>query len=312
MFIKMYNIYETVLSALNASGRDASEKNQNVSKLKTYTFRGVRYPYVSGQAFKFYLRSTLEEIKSREEFIYDTVGREEEVLDSSGIVLEKLVNYPGLDVFGYMVTAKNKRALRRRAILLASPMFGLISNFTLDLVTKRVSEEATEKEKKTSYSFKELSTSVFYNVIDFDTRKLGIYQPIETGSDKIFDVSSIDKNYKTDVIRDVLMSVFNLRGGANQARNLADISPVISIVVLTNKINTPVNLRPSSSKTVSIDRRIADYFEKVYRNDMKFIVVNEHILQNSQIEFNESAFENFEYYPFYDRENLVNNILEIL
>lgn len=48
-------------SALNNAGADAGDRTDNIVRVKTIRKGRTRYPYVSGQALRYWLREILEE-----------------------------------------------------------------------------------------------------------------------------------------------------------------------------------------------------------------------------------------------------------
>jgi CRISPR-associated protein Cst2 len=93
-------------SALNNAGNDASSSNENAVAAKTIKTREGTFPYISAQAFRSWLRATLERQKP-EGWRTSPIDRENKIAYTDGNPLE----YWDDDLFGYMrAPAKSKDA----------------------------------------------------------------------------------------------------------------------------------------------------------------------------------------------------------
>ena len=88
-------------SALNNAGSDAGDRTDNIVRVKTIRKGMTRYPYVSGQAFRYWLRETLEE---KFDWIMSPINREKKIAFTEANPIE----YPDDDAFGYMRALKKK------------------------------------------------------------------------------------------------------------------------------------------------------------------------------------------------------------
>lgn len=83
-------------SALNNAGEDTSERTENIVKVKTLRKGRNTYPYVSGQAWRNWWRTTLEQ--EFDEWKNSPIEREKKIAFTAA----DPVNYDDDDVFGYM------------------------------------------------------------------------------------------------------------------------------------------------------------------------------------------------------------------
>ena len=83
-------------SALNNAGEDTSERTDNIVKVKTLRKGRNTYPYVSGQAWRNWWRTTLEQ--EFDEWKNSPIEREKKIAFTAA----DPVNYDDDDVFGYM------------------------------------------------------------------------------------------------------------------------------------------------------------------------------------------------------------------
>ena len=104
-------------SALNMAGQDEGARTDNAVVVKTIRKGRRVYPYVSGQAWKFWWRKTLEE---KYEWNMSPIVREAKIAFTSANPFK----YPDDDVFGYMRALKKNLGgtLTRIAPLKCSPL----------------------------------------------------------------------------------------------------------------------------------------------------------------------------------------------
>ncbi len=111
-------------SALNNAGNDSSERTENIVRVKTIRKGRKVYPYVSGQALRYWWRTTLEE-----KFNWKTspIEREKKIAFTSANPIE----YDDDDVFGYMRALKKADGgtVTRLSVLKNSPLFLLQARF---------------------------------------------------------------------------------------------------------------------------------------------------------------------------------------
>lgn len=86
-------------SALNNAGSDAGDRTDNIVRVKTIRKGITRYPYVSGQAFRYWLRETLED---KFEWEMSPINRDKKIAFTNANPIE----YDDDDVFGYMRALK--------------------------------------------------------------------------------------------------------------------------------------------------------------------------------------------------------------
>lgn len=86
-------------SALNNAGKDASERTDNTVRVKSIWKKGVRYPYVSGQALRYWLRETLKE---KFDWKMSPIFRKDKI----AFTAVNPIDFDDDDVFGYMRAIK--------------------------------------------------------------------------------------------------------------------------------------------------------------------------------------------------------------
>ena len=88
-------------SALNNAGQDAGSRTENAIAVKAIRRGKSIYPYISGQAWRYWWRATLQ---SKYNWNVSPISRESKIAFTSA----NPFSYPDDDVFGYMRALKNK------------------------------------------------------------------------------------------------------------------------------------------------------------------------------------------------------------
>ena len=121
---------ETDLTNLN-SGVGGS----NLVDLKKYKKDRIDYPYVSGQAMRYYLKDSIRRLTNSNEYC---------VANEKGETCGDITKCILCDLFGFMTTMKDKGAQTRVSPIKMSPAIGLLplnDNMTIDFLTRRKPQE---------------------------------------------------------------------------------------------------------------------------------------------------------------------------
>lgn len=95
-------LFDAPHSALNNSGNDPNAVDDNIVKTKSFWKNGKVYPYVSGQAFRYWWRNILEK---KYGWVMSPITK---VKDKSvAFTSANPVDFPDDDIFGYMRAIKN-------------------------------------------------------------------------------------------------------------------------------------------------------------------------------------------------------------
>lgn len=101
-FISGIQLIDAPASALNNAGADTSSSNENTVAVKKIVSGGKQYPYVSSQAFRHWLRRTLE--ANGRDWAIAPIFREKKVAYTDA----NPIAYCDDDLFGYMRAASKK------------------------------------------------------------------------------------------------------------------------------------------------------------------------------------------------------------
>ena len=225
-------------SALNNAGSDAGDRTDNIVRVKTIRKGMVRYPYVSGQALRYWWRDTLE---NKFDWEMSPISREKKIAFTEA----NPIDYPDDDVFGYMRALKKNDGgtVTRISPLKNSPLVSVIGqNPTNDFgVMARQEGDPVPFEH-------EFYSTVLKGIFSLDLGCLGVFNETEkTGYRNMYpklvelakekgltnneDAWILDDETRVKRAQDVINSLPYLSGGAKASSHLTDVSP--KILVLT-------------------------------------------------------------------------------
>ena len=225
-------------SALNNAGSDAGDRTDNIVRVKTIRKGMVRYPYVSGQALRYWWRDTLE---NKFDWEMSPISREKKIAFTEA----NPIDYPDDDVFGYMRALKKNDGgtVTRISPLNNSPLVSVIGqNPTNDFgVMARQEGDPVPFEH-------EFYSTVLKGIFSLDLGCLGVFNETEkTGYRNMYpklvelakekgltnneDAWILDDETRVKRAQDVINSLPYLSGGAKASSHLTDVSP--KILVLT-------------------------------------------------------------------------------
>lgn len=226
------------ITKVNIDNLNSSENPGNMVVLKkVQDSRGNYFPYVSGQAMRYYLKETMNQLGMKitkldknGEYIIEAKSEGDERYT------EILNNHPDLDLFGFMEAAKGskKMALRRWSPVKVSPLISIFpwKGETDFLTRKKEGQEGGDLVKVEINTFNFMRGNI---VMDFDA----IGASVDEMSYEIKDV--IDSEEKRSRIEYLVDAIKNIDGGAKKARLLDDLTPKLVVVTL-QKAGTPIFL----------------------------------------------------------------------
>jgi len=233
---------ETGLTNLN-SGVGGS----NLVDLKKYKIEGVDYPYVSGQAMRYYLKESIRRLASPQEYC---VANEKG--ETCGDITECIL----CDLFGFMTTLKDQGAQIRVSPIKMSPAMGLLplnDNMTVDFLTRRKPQESAGELKGDIVNV-ELAVNIYKAGLSIDLGKVGGEEIIENKKMQIKDRVSSD--VKTARVKTALEAFKNLSDYSKQARLLTDFTPNLILIAIQDKYNHVLQkaLELKDGKNLNVER----------------------------------------------------------
>lgn len=232
------------LSRTGLTNLNAGEGGSNLVNLKKYRWAGREYPYVSGQAMRFYLKEAIRrEVKPEEACVADEQG------ETCGRIAECVL----CDLFGFMTTLPDVGAIVRVSPVKVSPAMGLVpleETMTVDFLTRRhrgaVQEEAGTM--RGDIVNVEMAVNLYKVGLAIDLRRVGREEELveiekkigksRGGEGKERTIRGVTlKDYVDDAerrrrIRLLLDAVQDFSDYSKQARLLTDFTPDLLLVAL--------------------------------------------------------------------------------
>lgn len=246
-------------AALNNAGQDEGIRADNAIVVKQIRNGRLRYPYVSGQAWRRWWR----------EVLYADFGwKPSEVIRErkSAYTSGDPVQYEEDDLFGYMAARKRGQGqgtLRRISPLKNSLLISVLPN-VIDRDFGHLSRNLPagadfllfESEHYTTY----LQGAFTVSLGDVGRFRVGemydLSEDMVKGyKDRLHTISEdplqvgLAQEQRIGRVRDAVQALARLRGGARLARNLSDVSPVVAVVGFLDGGNAPFQrlFRPDAS-----------------------------------------------------------------
>ena len=235
-------------SALNNAGSDASERTDNIVRVKKIRKGRDIYPYVSGQALRYWWRTSLENIKKWNTSPVTKTDSNVAYTEANPFI------YDDDDIFGYMraqkieVELKGKKkkkdiTITRLSPLKCSPLISVIKHTPVEDFSSMTRHEGDP----VIYQHEFYST-VLKGIFSLDIDSVGIFTSIfktgylnvrdvsnetliESGATKIDDEYMLPKDVRVKRIRDTISVLPYLSGGAKQTSHHTDVTP--SFIILT-------------------------------------------------------------------------------
>eukprot|EP00827_Trimyema_finlayi_P005991 TRINITY_DN6601_c0_g1_i1.p1 TRINITY_DN6601_c0_g1~~TRINITY_DN6601_c0_g1_i1.p1 ORF type:complete len:351 (-),score=22.00 TRINITY_DN6601_c0_g1_i1:23-1075(-) len=215
---------ETDLTNLN-SGVGGS----NLVDLKKYKKDGIDYPYVSGQAMRYYLKESIRRLVDSDKYC---VANEKG--ENCGIIENCIL----CDLFGFMTTMKDKGAQTRVSPIKMSPAIGLLplnDNMTIDFLTRRKPQEKAGELKGDIVNV-ELGINLYKAGLSNDLAKIGGEKIIKDGHIVIERKVSND-DIAIGRVKIALEAFKNISGYSKQARVLTDFTPNFILLAVQGRYN---------------------------------------------------------------------------
>jgi CRISPR-associated protein Cst2 len=241
------------LTKVNIDNLNSSENPGNLIVLKkVQDSKGDHYVYVSGQALRYYLKETMNQLgmplttleKNGEYKI------EAESKDDDSRYKEILLSHPDLDLLGFMEAkgGSGKMALRRWSPVKVSPMISVYPwKGESDMLTrKKEGQEGGDLVKIEINTFNFMRGTIILDADMIGSRADELNYEIE---------KVLNDEKKAERINYLVEAIKNLDGGAKKARLLDDLTPKF-VVVTKQKAGTPVFLNAldvDSNGNIKID-----------------------------------------------------------
>lgn len=269
-------------SALNNAGADAGDRTDNIVRVKQIRRGRKVYPYVSGQALRYWWRDTLEH---KFDWKMSPISREKKIAFTSANPIE----YDDDDVFGYMraLKAKEGGTVTRISPLKTSPLISVIGQSP----TQDFGVMARHEGDPVPYEHEFYST-VLKGIFSLDLDSLGVFYANEkTGYRNMYpkleeeaEEKELTKdeeegkwimpdNIRLKRAQDVIKALPYLQGGAKLTSHLTDVSPKLIILAAIdggNHIFMNIAKEVEGEATIDIDALVdvLDEYEDIILSDV--------------------------------------------
>ena len=238
------------LSQTDLTNLNSGEGGTNLVDVKKYLKDGIEYPYVSGQAMRFYLREAIRRNLSNGEFMCtpndkgENCGNEKECINC--------------DLFGYMLPKKGEGAGVRVSPVKMSPAMGLLpldENSTTDFLTRKKHKSVGEKTEGDIVNV-ELGLNIYKCGISIDIRRVGTNEELDEESKVLSLKPFINDDKKEKRIIKVLNAVRFISDYSKQSRLLTDFTPDIILGSSQTRYSHRLQkaLKLDKNKNLNLDR----------------------------------------------------------
>lgn len=254
--IKGINI--TWLSTTDLTNLNSGEGGSNYVDVKKYKFQDKEYPYVSGQAMRYYLKEGIRRLRTSNDCC---------VPDNKGEGCGDIINCALCDLFGFMSPEKGQGATVRVSPVKVSPAIGLLpfdANSTIDFLTRKKHKAVGEKASGDIVNV-ELGMNLYKGGISIDVAKIGFEEEYDDTNKKMkfndmrkgTDDTTKEKD-KRDRIAQVLESLSFLSDYSKQARLLTDFTPDFIIISFqsnySHRLQKALELKSDEGINLNTDR----------------------------------------------------------
>lgn len=248
--------------ALNNAGKDTTSNFDNAVKTKSIYKDGLQYVYVSGQAWRYWWRDTLQKVCG---WKLSPVTRDKNIAFTAA----DPIKYADDDVFGYMRAAaenytddKGKQKSRNITVTRVSPLknSALISVASVHPATNWSSMSRQEGDA-VPYVRQEYS-AIMKGMFSIDLNSVGTFsgynrsgfknlsenlkkEADENGAEEIDDpfgkgtLTRLPSDIRLQRATETVLALKNISGGAMQTNNLGDVTPKLIVLATTRTGNHP-------------------------------------------------------------------------
>lgn len=283
-------------AALNNAGQDEGRHVENAIVVKQVRIGRHRYPYVSGQAWRRWWREVLYEDFG---WTPSPVTRDPKSAYTEG----NPIRYADDDLFGYMAARKavkgqeSSGTFRRVSPLKNSLLISVLPNvitsdfesFSRNLPVDQPDPVPFEHEHYTTW----LQGTFTLSLQDVGRFELGPMRdlprdfalPAEVSrkadsAGRAVDVAILPAEERRQRVKEVLLALARLRGGANLTRNNSDVMPAVVLIGFLDGGNAPlqnlfVPTEPGDGVVLNLQRLrsvVRDYKDRLLTKDLGFVL----------------------------------------
>ncbi len=268
------------LSETDLTNLNAGEGESNYIDVKKFKRDGIEYPYVSGQAMRFYLKEAMRRSLEDKEYMCIPNDKGETCGDIKKCIM--------CDLFGFMTTVKGKGAVTRVSPVKVSPAIGMLpfdenaASGGADFLTRRHRVSEGTKMEGDIVNV-EIGTNIYKGGVSIDMVRVGSNEKIDEERRAVSIENVVDVSEKKKRVKKMLEALRYLTDYSKQARLLTDFSPDVIAISLQNKYAHRLQklFELYDGREVNIQRLneilddVSDYSDKILFGMVSGIVKNE-------------------------------------
>lgn len=272
------------LSETDLTNLNSGEGESNYIDVKKYKSEGMEFPYVSGQAMRYYIKEAMRRNLEGKEYMCVPDDRGE----TCGLIKKCLV----CDLFGFMRPFEGAApggggAVIRTSPVKVSPAVGLLpfeDNSVIDFLTRRHRGEKLEGDIVNI----EIGTNIYKCGISIDVNRVGGKEDVDQSTRTMKIGYEIDANSRKERIVKVLKALRFLTDYSKQSRLLTDFTPDLICITFQNvyshrlqKLISFTKDNGSIQKTVDINRfkeilnDVKEYSDEILLGSLSGILQNQ-------------------------------------
>ena len=256
------------LSKTGLTNLNSGEGGSNLVDIKKFRYGGQEFPYVSGQAMRFYLKEAIRRhLQPQEACIADEQG------ETCGRIAECVL----CDLFGFMTTVPDVGALTRVSPVKVSPAMGLLpldDTMVIDFLTRRHRGAIAQQEAEMRGDIVnvELAVNIYKAGVCVDVLRVGheeeLVQIAEQESAKkgkaIKSIRSVqlkalvEEQERSRRISLLLDAIKDFSDYSKQARLLTDFTPDFVLVALqhnySHRLQKAIELYSDGTASLNVER----------------------------------------------------------
>ncbi len=268
------------LSETDLTNLNAGEGESNYIDVKKFKKDGIEYPYVSGQAMRFYLKEAMRRSLEDKEYMC--------IPDDQGETCGEIKKCLMCDLFGFMTTVKGKGAVTRVSPVKVSPAIGLLpfednaASGGTDFLTRRhrVSEG---KKMEGDIVNVEIGTNIYKGGISIDMVRIGSNEKVNEEKRTAENIDVVDAPEKKKRIKKTLEALRYLTDYSKQARLLTDFSPDVIALSVQSKYSHRLQklFELTNGRELNIQRLneilddVSEYSDKILFGMVSGVIKNE-------------------------------------
>jgi CRISPR-associated protein Cst2 len=271
------------LSEADLTNLNAGEGESNYIDIKKFKKDGIEYPYVSGQAMRFYLKEAMRRDLQDNEYMC--------VPDDKGETCGDIKRCIMCDLFGFMTTIKGKGAVTRVSPVKVSPAIGLLpldENANVDYLTRRHRVAEGGKMEGDIVNV-EIGTNIYKGGMSIDVVRIGSKEKVDEEKRTVSIEDIIEVSEKEKRVKKLLEALRYMTDYSKQARLLTDFSPDVIAISIQNKYSHRLQklFKLNKGRELNIQRLheilddVSEFSDKILFGMVSGVITNEAEVKNA-------------------------------